>query len=201
MTVVLIDDDAAVLQSLRMLLQHRGLTVHCFASGEGFLEEAGDDVFDCVVSDIRLPGMSGLDLQQELKRRRPEIPLILITGHGDIEMAVAAIKQGAVDFIEKPFDDDRLVASIGDAIERRKKLQTEQGERAELESRVAELSPRQREVMALVVQGYANKEIAHRLDISSRTVENYRAWVMEKMGARNLADLVRKALVLEQGGH
>jgi two-component system response regulator FixJ len=200
MNVVLIDDDDAVLQSLRMLLQHRGLTVRCFASVESFLEESEDDDFDCVISDVRLPGMSGIDLQHELRRSRPGVPLILITGHGDVDMAVAAIKQGAVDFIEKPFDDDRLVSSISDAIERSKKLQSEQSERAVLEARVAELSPRQREVMALVVQGLANKEIAHRLDISARTVENYRAWVMEKMGARNLADLVRKALVLEHNG-
>lgn len=198
MNVALIDDDDAVLKSLRMLLQHRGLIVHCFPSVESFLESAGYDACDCVVSDVRLPGMSGLDLQHELKRRKPSVPLILITGHGDVDMAVAAIKQGAIDFIEKPFDDDRLVASIGDAIKRAKKLQIEESERATLEARFAELSPRQREVMALVAQGLANKEIAHRLAISPRTVENYRAWVMEKMGANNLAELVRKALLLEQ---
>jgi two-component system response regulator FixJ len=198
MNVVLIDDDAAVLRSLRMLLQHRGLNVSCFASVESFLEQADRNGFDCVVSDVRLPGMSGLELQHELKRRNPGVPLILITGHGDVEMAVAAIKQGAADFIEKPFDDDRLVASIDDATKRKKKRQSEEDERAVLEARIAELSPRQREVMALVAQGLANKEIAHRLDISPRTVENYRAWVMEKMGAANLADLVRKALILER---
>jgi two-component system, LuxR family, response regulator FixJ len=196
MNVVLIDDDAAVLQSLQMLLRHRGLDVRCFTSVESFLQDAGSSGCDCVVSDVRLPGMSGIDLQRELRRRNPGIPLILITGHGDIDMAVAAIKEGAFDFIEKPFDDERLVASIGDAIARRQRLQSEQDEQAALQARAAELSPRQREVMALVVQGLANKEIAHRLDISSRTVENYRAWVMEKMGANNLADLVRKALIL-----
>lgn len=111
-------------------------------------------------------------------------------------MAVAAIKEGAFDFIEKPFDEERLVASIGDAIARRQRLQNEHSERAALQARAAELSPRQREVMALVVQGLPNKEIAHRLHISSRTVENYRAWVMERMGANNLADLVRKAMIL-----
>ncbi|MBX9772781.1 MAG: response regulator [Xanthobacteraceae bacterium] len=198
MNVVLIDDDDAVLRSLQMLLQHRGIAVRCFESGESFLATPDLGGLDCVVSDVRLPGMSGIELQHELKRRRSDIPLIFITGHGDVEMAVAAIKHGAVDFIEKPFDDERLVASIGDAVERRKKRQSEQNERAILEARLAELSPRQREVMALVARGLANKEIAHRLDISPRTVENYRAWVMERMGARNLADLVRMALALDR---
>jgi two-component system, LuxR family, response regulator FixJ len=197
MNVVLIDDDEAVLKSLQMLLRHRGLNVRCFQSVESFLDDIASSSFDCVVSDVRLPGMSGLDLQRELRKRKSEIPLILITGHGDIEMAVGAIKNGAFDFIEKPFDDDRLVASIRDVIARRHRLQFQESERAGLQARVAELSPRQREVMGLVVQGLANKEIAHRLDISPRTVENYRAWVMEKMGATNLADLVRKALLLE----
>src|SRR5688572_8801290 len=121
MKVALIDDDAAVLQSLRMLLQHRGLNVNCFASVENFLQQPDRDGVDCVVSDVRLPGMSGLDLQRELTHRKSSIPVILITGHGDVEMAVAALKQGASDFIEKPFDDDRLIASIADAIERGKK--------------------------------------------------------------------------------
>jgi two-component system response regulator FixJ len=198
MNVVLIDDDDAVLQSLRMLLEHRKLDVQCFATAEGFLEEFGNEAFECIVSDVRLPGMSGLELQRELKRRRSSIPLILITGHGDVDMAVAAIKEGAFDFLEKPFDDDRLTASIRDAIERRRTLRAVRNERAALEVRLAELSPRQREVMAMVVQGLANKEIANRLNLSPRTVENYRAWVMEKMGANNLADLVRMALTLEQ---
>jgi two-component system response regulator FixJ len=199
MIVALIDDDAAVLDSLRLLLESRGMTVDCFTSADSFLATLGRRSPNCVVSDVRMPGLSGLELQAELKKRDAAVPVILITGHGDISMAVDAIKAGAVDFIEKPFDDEHLVASITAAVERGQKLRLEQSERAELEARMAELSPRQREIMSLVVQGYANKEIALRLDISPRTVENYRAWVMEKMGARNLADLVRKAMSLETG--
>lgn len=199
MTVALIDDDEAVLRSLRLLLEGRGMKVRCFASAESFLQGIGEEMPKCVVSDVRMPGLSGMELQQELKKRDAAVPVILITGHGDIGMAVNAIKEGAFDFIEKPFDDERLVASIATAVERGQKVRIEQSERANLEARLLELSPRQREVMDLVVQGLANKEIAQRLNISPRTVENYRAWAMEKMGAGNLADLVRKALMLRTG--
>ncbi len=199
MTVALIDDDAAVLRSLRLLLEGRGLTVQCFTSAESFLESVGEPAPICVISDVRMPGLNGLDLQRELKQRGIAAPLILITGHGDITMAVNAIKEGAFDFIEKPFNDERLMASITAAAEKGLKAQIAQSERADLEARLAELSPRQRQVMDLVVQGLANKEIALRLDISPRTVENYRAWAMEKMGAGNLADLVRKVLMVSDG--
>jgi two-component system, LuxR family, response regulator FixJ len=199
MIVALIDDDEAILHSLRLLLEGRGMTVDCFSSAASFLAALGTRAPNCVVSDVRMPGLSGLELQAELKKRDSTVPVILITGHGDISMAVDAIKAGAFDFLEKPFDDEHLVASITAAVERGQKLRLEQSERTDLETRIAELSPRQREIMDLVVQGYANKEIALRLDISPRTVENYRAWVMEKMGARNLADLVRKAMSLESG--
>jgi two-component system response regulator FixJ len=196
MTVALIDDDDAVLQSLRQLLEGRGMQVRCFVSAESFLQCIGEEMPKCIVSDVRMPGLTGMELQQELKKRDAAVPVILITGHGDIGMAVNAIKQGAFDFIEKPFDDERLVVSIASAIERGQKVRIEQTARADLEVRLSDLSPRQREVMDLVVQGLANKEIAQRLNISPRTVENYRAWAMEKMGASNLADLVRKALTL-----
>jgi two-component system response regulator FixJ len=201
MTVVaLIEDDQAILRSLGMLLESRGLAVQSYSSAQLFLEQFGADTPNCVVSDIRMPGVSGLQLQQELKKRDAAIPVILITGHGHIAMAVKAIKDGAFDFIEKPFDDERLIESIGNAIEHGKRERVEQSERAALETRAAELSPRQLEVMTLVAEGLSNKEIAIRLDISPRTVENYRAWVMEKMGASNLADLVRKTLLLRKPG-
>jgi two-component system response regulator FixJ len=199
MTVALIDDDEAVLRSLRLLLEGRGVSVRCYSSAESFLQDIDKTAISCVVSDVRMPGLSGVELQQELKKRNFALPVILITGHGDIAMAVKAIKEGAFDFIEKPFDDERLVASITTAAEQGLKRQIEQGERADLERRRSELSPRQQEVLDLVVQGLANKEIALRLQISPRTVENYRAWAMEKMGAKNLADLVRKALILREG--
>ena len=199
MTVALIDDDDAVLRSLQLLLEARGMHVRCFASAESFLLSIGEEMPKCVVSDVRMPGLTGIELQQELKKRDAAVPVILITGHGDIGMAVNAIKEGAFDFIEKPFDDKRLVASIATAIEKGRKVRIEQSERAGLDARLSELSPRQREVMDLVVQGLANKEIARQLSISPRTVENYRAWVMEKMGASNLADLVRKVMMLSDG--
>jgi two-component system response regulator FixJ len=197
MTVALIDDDEAVLRSLQLLLRNRGIEVHCFGSAEDFLEGLERRSFRCIVCDVRMPGLTGLDLQQELKRRRNITPLILITGHGDIAMAVRAIKEGALDFIEKPFDDERLVASIAAAEEKGQQQAVGDTHRAELQARFAELSPRERQVMALVAEGLANKEIALRLEISPRTVESYRAWVMEKMGASNLADLVRKAMMLD----
>jgi two-component system response regulator FixJ len=197
MTVALIDDDEAVLRSLQLLLRNRGIEVHCFGSAEDFLEGLERRGFRCIVCDVRMPGLTGLDLQQELKRRRNITPLILITGHGDIAMAVRAIKEGALDFIEKPFDDERLVASIAAAEEKGQQQAVGDTHRAELQARFAELSPRERQVMALVAEGLANKEIALRLEISPRTVESYRAWVMEKMGASNLADLVRKAMMLD----
>ena len=196
------DDDEAVLDSLRLLLESRGYAVACFASGEALLAalDRPDASPDCAVVDVRLPGLSGLELQQRLRQRDRELPVIIITGHGDIEMAVRALKAGAFDFIVKPFDDRRLLDSLAAAAtdSTRRRLETEGA--SALADRRAELSERQRQVMNLVVDGMANKEIATRLGISPRTVEIYRARVMEKMGARNLAELVRMALVLEGNG-
>ncbi|WP_065753116.1 response regulator transcription factor [Bradyrhizobium paxllaeri] len=196
MTIALIEDDAAILHSLSMLLEGRGIPVSPYASAESFLAARVEPSPQCVVSDIRMPGMSGMELQQELEKCGSAVPVILITGHGDIAMAVQAIKQGAFDFIEKPFDDERLIESISQAIKSGHRRRVEQSERALLRARAAELSPRQIEVMRLVADGFSNKEIAHKLDLSPRTVENYRAWMMEKMAAKNLADLVRKVIAL-----
>ena len=196
MTVALVDDDEAVLDSLRMALESRSIAVRCFTSAEAFMESLDELRPRCVVSDVRMPGWSGIELQQALKARDATLPLILITGHGDIPMAVNAIKEGAFDFIEKPFDYERLIESIMKAIEYGDRAQSAQAQLVDLAQRVGELSERQREVMDRVVEGLSNKEIAQALGISPRTVENYRAWVMEKMGATNLADLVRKVLLL-----
>jgi two-component system response regulator FixJ len=196
MTVALIEDDEAVLHSLQLLLKRRGIGVRCFSSAEAFLASLPADIPACVVTDVRMPGLSGLDLQRELKKRGVAVPIILITGHGDISMAVTAIKDGASDFIEKPFDDDRLVESLARAMAADRELRSEMAETSELATRAAELSPRQREVMYLVAEGLSNKQIALQLGISPRTVENHRAWAMERMGASNLADLVRKVLIL-----
>ena len=195
--VALIDDDAAVLDSLRMVLVNRDMHVECFASAEAFLASLGLMAPACIVSDVRLSGLSGLDLQRALNERGNGTPLILITGHGDIAMAVRAIKAGAFDFIEKPFDNGLLLDSIRRAIESGARLRTQHHRTTELAARIAELSQRQRQVMEFVVQGLSNKQIAARLGLSPRTVENYRAWVMEKMGAGNLADLVRMVVLLE----
>jgi two-component system, LuxR family, response regulator FixJ len=200
MTVALIDDDEAVLDSLRMLLQNRGTPVECFTSAETFLSRLEAMPVSCIVSDVKMPGLSGLDLQSELLKRGNPAPLILITGHGDIAMAVSAIKLGAFDFIEKPLDDHKLMESIRKATGSSERRHIRQDQIEETRKRIAELSQRQRQVMALVAKGLSNKEIALRLRISPRTVENYRAWVMEKMGATNLADLVRMVVQLEAAG-
>ena len=153
--------------------------------------------FDCVVSDVRMPGMSGLDLVGHLNARGFARPIILITGHGDVDMAVAAIKIGAFDFIEKPFDENRLLASIRNALEQGREQRSNAAELEQLQSKFNSLSLRQRQVMELAVAGLSSKEIGMRLKISSKTVENHRAWVMERIGARNLAELVRMAMQIK----
>ena len=197
MTIALIEDDEAVLDSLRLLLQGRGFSVRGFSSAEAFLASPQLKSAACLVSDVRLPGMTGLELQRMLAAKGFATPIILITGHGDIAMAVAAMREGASDFIEKPYDADRLIASIERTLTSREKMKTDESERLLLSQRTAELSPRQREVMDLVTAGLSSKQIAARLGISHRTVENYRAWVMERMEAGNVAELVRKVLILE----
>jgi two-component system, LuxR family, response regulator FixJ len=196
--VCLIDDDEAVRDSVGLLLANHEFQVSSFGSAEEFLSEMeGGLQPSCVVSDVKMPGLSGLDLQRVLSEQQTKIPLILITGHGDISMAVEAVKAGAHDFIEKPFDDQRLLESIGSALDKARRQKAYDDTLQEFSARVGELSVRQRQVMDLAVKGYSNKEIAQELGISPRTVETYRAWVMEKTGARNLADLVRLGMRLE----
>lgn len=199
--VYLIDDDEAVLDSLGEYLESEGFRVHRQARAEAVLDVLDQALANsCIVSDVRMPGLSGLDLQKELKRRGSSIPLILITGHGDIAMAVAAIKAGAHEFLEKPFDERRLREAIDAALATAEHHQASAAELADLVARRAELSDRQREVMDLAAKGRTNKEIGLELGISPRTVEIYRARVMERMGAKTLADLVRIAVKLTDRG-
>lgn len=196
--IAVIDDDEAVLDSLRLYFARQNIDVVCFSDGNAFLSAAGrGDRFDCVVSDVRMPGLTGLDLVRRLKADDFAAPIILITGHGDVDMAVAAIKAGAFDFIEKPFDEARLLAVVGNAMDKTRASGSDGVQQSELRSRVQSLSDRQRQVMDLVVKGLSNKEIAAQLKISPKTVENHRAWVMERMGARNIAELVRIAMTVE----
>ena len=193
--VALIDDDAAVLDALGYYLARQTIRTSTFQAAKDFLEALDrHEQFDCVVSDVRMPGMSGLDLMKHLNERGYAGPVILITGHGDVDMAVGAIKNGAFDFIEKPFDEARLLTSIRQGAERMRQNKSEAAEIDELQSRFDSLSARQREVMELAVAGLSSKEIGIRLNISPKTVENHRAWVMERVGARNVADLIRKAM-------
>jgi two-component system, LuxR family, response regulator FixJ len=190
MRVALIDDDEAVLDSLRLYLGQNDVATSCFATADAFLEARhGLREFDCVVADVRMPGISGLDLVSRIASEA--IPIILITGHGDIDMAVSAVKRGAFDFIEKPFDESRLLETIKNAVSHGKQRLDQITELSNLRTRFNNLTGRQRQVMALAVTGLSNKEIGDKLGISARTVEIHRAWMMEKMGARNLAELVR----------
>jgi FixJ family two-component response regulator len=197
--VALVDDDAAVRDSLQLFLTRRHLKVTCFETAEQFLKARdGYDSFQCIVTDVRMPGMSGLDLVTYLIDRGWIRPIIVITGHGDIDMAVSAVKAGAFDFIEKPFDESRLLASIRDAVEKGRQRLNDAVEQEKILTRFEALSARQREVMGLAVAGLSSKEIGTRLKISPKTVENHRAWVMLRMGARNVAELVRIAMQLER---
>lgn len=195
--VALIDDDEAVLDSLQLYLRRRGFLVSCFASGAEFLHalDTGSD-FQCIVTDVRMPRMTGLELQHILVERTRSLPLIIITGHGDIAMAVTAVKAGAYDFIEKPIDERRLAASIHEAIESNRDAIADDKQYAELQKRFADLSERQRQVVNLAVQGLSNKEIGLQLGISPRTVEHYRESAMERMQATRFAELIQMVVKL-----
>jgi FixJ family two-component response regulator len=189
--VYVVDDDEAVRDSLKMLLESVDLPCQTFASAPEFLEKHDPDQHSCLVADIRMPGMSGLDLQEELNRRSSTIPILFITGHGDVPMAVDAMKSGALDFIQKPFRDQDLLDRIHQALEQDEESREDNRELSETRNRIARLTARETEVMHRVVQGQANKVIALDLGVSQRTVEIHRARVMQKMGARSLAELVR----------
>lgn len=193
--VHVIDDDEALRDSLAFLLHTAGLRVQTHASAAAFLAVLPNADLTCIVTDVRMPGMSGIDLLRRLKELGISVPVIVVTGHGDVPLAVEAMKFGAADFLEKPFDDDILLASVRSALRQQAGEIKRQTERAEIDSRLAALSPRERDVLGGLVGGHANKQIAFDLGISPRTVEIYRANLMDKMKAGSLSDLVRMALI------
>lgn len=196
--VHIVDDDGAIRDALVLLLVAAGHPALAHAGASDFLAAFDPAQQGVVVADVRMPGMSGLELQRHLKANRVDLPVIIITGHGDVAMAVQALKEGAIDFIEKPFDEDVLLASVARALDKGARAYRERQQLADIKARAASLTPREREVMDLVVQGLPNKAVAVELSISARTVEIHRARVMEKMAANSLSDLVRMALRLEE---
>ena len=192
--VHVVDDDEAVRDSVAFLLRSAQIEVEIYESAVAFLGKAGGAT-GCVVTDVRMPEMSGIDLMRRLKELGITLPVIVMTGHGDVPLAVEAMKAGAVDFIEKPFNDETMLTAVRAALARGEAVGKRDAERAEIEQRLNSLSGREHEVLLGLVRGHPNKIIAHDLGISPRTVEIYRANVMTKMDAPSLSDLVRMALI------
>lgn len=196
-TVFVVDDDQAMRNSLKWLIESVGVLVESFSSADDFLAQFQGGRAGCLVLDVRMPGMSGLDLLEHLAERNIRIPVVIITGHGDVPMAVRAMKSGAIDFIEKPFNDEVLLDAIRRAIAFGEEQRSHQSEHLQIEERLQHLTPREREVMDRVTEGHSNKEIANSLGVSAKTIEAHRARVMEKMQAGSLAELVRMALAID----
>jgi len=193
-TVYVVDDDDAVRDSLAMLFRNAGLAVRAFPSAQAFLAQPAPAAPSCLVLDIRMPGMSGTALQDELLARGPHLPIIFITGHGNIPTAVEAVKKGAYDFIEKPFDDYQLLAQVMNALERSDELRSGVAPAAPNREQLAQLSEREQEVLKLVLAGKSSRQVAEDLYISARTVEFHRARIMQKLGVRSAAELFRLCL-------
>ena len=200
--VFVVDDDASMRQALSRLFQSAQLRAEAFASPQEFLQSERPDVPSCLVLDVRLPGVSGLDFQTELLRADVRIPIVFITGHGDIPMTVRAMKAGAVDFLGKPFRDQDLLDAVTAAIQRDQKRREQENTVADLRVHFSSLTPRVREIMALVASGLMSKQIAVQVGLSEITVKVHRSHVMKKMGAKSVADLVRMAdaLGVKSGG-
>lgn len=189
--VYVVDDDETVRRSLARLIRSVGLKVDTFASAQAFLEHKGQDRPSCLVLDVRLPGLSGLDLQAAMGQSQRAMPIIFITGRGNVPMTVRAMKGGAQDFLEKPFDDQELLDGIQRALARSREARAEDAERADIERRLATLTPRERQVLELVVAGLLNKQIAGELGAAEKTIKVHRGRVMKKMQADSVAGLVR----------
>jgi len=196
-TVYIVDDDPSVCDSLSWLLESENLATRTFASAEEFLGAYRREWNGCITLDVRMPGMSGLELQECLKQQSNSLPVIIITAHADVPMAIRAMKAGAFDFIEKPFLDEQLINCIRRAIETGNRFRHEQDQRLEIEQRYETLTLRERQVMQMVVVGKANKVIAADLGLSTKTIEVHRSRIMSKMKARSLSELVRMAMIIE----
>jgi two-component system, LuxR family, response regulator FixJ len=196
-TVYIVDDDPAMRQSLRWLTESVGLHVATFETAEAFLDNYRAELPGCLVLDVRMPGMSGLDLQTTLCDRHINLPIIIVTGHGEVQSAVRAMKAGAVNFIEKPFSDQDLLDAVRQALEQDAAQREAADSRRDIEERFAMLTPRERQVLLLVVNGRANKQIAAELNISQKTVEVHRSHVMQKLQAQSVAELVHMAMKID----
>ena len=197
--VFVVDDDISVRESLELLIQCQGWHAKTFASAQEFLDHSGPPVPSCLVLDISLPGLNGLELQKRVAVERTEMPIIFITGHGDVPTSVQAMKRGAVEFLTKPFNDDVLLNAVQQALDRSRIALADEAEMRALRERYASLTPRERQVMALVVAGLLNKQVGSELGISEITVKAHRGKVMQKMKAGSLADLVKIAAKLRLG--
>ncbi|KPP97922.1 response regulator FixJ [Marinobacter sp. HL-58] len=193
-TVYVVEDDEAVRDSLELLLKSDGKPVRTYDNANAFLKDYSDKMAGCIVLDIRMPGMDGMELQKKLNEKHSILPIIFVTGHGDVPMAVDAMKEGAVDFIQKPYREEALLQKIEAALEQDREQRKTLGEKQEILRRVKSLTPREHEIMDRMIAGQANKVIAIELEISQRTVEIHRSRVMHKMGTHSLAHLVRMVL-------
>ena len=194
--ICIVEDDAAMLDALQLLLRTAGFNVLCYTSAETFLANVDCSRPYCLLTDVRLPGMDGIELHRRLVSLGTEPTVVMITGHGDVPMAVAALKDGVTDFVEKPFDPAVLLDSLRDASQRAAAVHERKSAAAETRKRLLTLTPREAAILALLIEGHANKVIAARLGVSTRTTEHHRAHIMEKMGARSLSQLIRMALAI-----
>ncbi len=193
-TVFIVDDDEPVRSALRLLMKSVGHDAMTFTSGDEFLASCKPGISGCLILDIRMPGMSGLELQEKLREQGVNIPIIFITGHGDVPMAVQAMKHGAMEFLQKPFREQDLIDRVNEALEKNLNVHKLALQRTEIKQRVTKLTPRERQIMDMIVQGKASKVIAIDLGVSQRTVDTHRTRIMRKMQAKSLAELVKTAV-------